>query len=47
MHYRRTPNFPYGTGDTSLNRQESHITNDIFPDGLKARELYAKYILII
>jgi hypothetical protein len=47
MHYKRTPNFPYGTGDSSLNRQESHITNDIFPDGLKARELYAKYILLM
>jgi hypothetical protein len=42
MHYKRTPNFPYGTGDTSAYKHDQNIINDVFPDGLKTRELYSK-----
>jgi hypothetical protein len=44
MHYKRTPNFPYGTGDNDINRQLGHITSDIFSEGLKTKELYVRYI---
>jgi hypothetical protein len=47
MHYKRTPNWPHGTGDVSLYRHDLHITNDIFTEGLKTRDLYLKYSFII
>lgn len=42
MHYKRVPNWPYGTGDTSQYKLDQSIANDMIPDGLKTSELYAK-----
>ncbi len=47
MHYKKNPNFPFGTGDYSINRQDTHLITDLYSEGLKTRELYAKYKLLI
>ncbi len=47
MHYKRTPDFPYGTGDFSAYKQDSNIDNDLFSHGLPTRELYSKYLNLI
>ena len=47
LHYKRIPPFPHGKGEGSISRRDNHITNDIFPEGLKTRDLYEKFIIFI
>ena len=42
LHYKRLAPAPYGKGEGSISRVDNHITNDVFPEGLKTRELYQK-----